>query len=45
MARKLSTNLRRSLLISASALGLQFLAGTELLAQGNAAEASGIHVD
>lgn len=40
MARKLSTSLRRSLLIGTSALGLQFLSSAALLAQGNAPTAA-----
>lgn len=40
MAQKLSTTLRRSLLIGTSALGLQFLAGASLLAQANAPTAA-----
>jgi len=40
MARKLSTSLRRSLLIGTSALGLQLLASADLLAQANAPTAA-----
>lgn len=40
MARNLSTSWRRSLLLGTSALGLQFLASSELLAQANAPTAT-----
>ncbi len=40
MARKLSASWRRSLLLGTSALGLQFLAGSNLLAQANAPTAA-----
>ena len=40
MARNMSTSWRRSLLLGTSALGLQFLAGSNLLAQANAPTAA-----